>query len=342
MQAQALFETESQLDSSLESSVACRSLGILTRVERDLTSADHVLFRAGAITAASFDCPVDHPRFAGGGPLSCYYLVFPRTVTRIEHSQGAEFVATPNMVVLYSPSDAYARRAISKDGDHCDYLAIDAGFMLEWAQVQDAERRMLTSGNNFLRTNASVVPGTYLRQRLLFERLRLGSLSDPLEFEVAANELVAETMLGAAKLWGAHQDSSKRREIRVWNNQRERIEQVKALLATPESAACSLSWLARRVELAPSSLVRLFRAHTGFSVYQYALHLRLRQALGLLLDRDGEIADVAYQLGFTHQSHFGQHFRSAFGMTPATYVIRAHGRRPGLGWMNRSARRLNA
>ena len=277
-------------------------MGLPARIECDLTSADQVLFRAGAITAASFDCPVDHPRFAGGGPLSCHYLVFPRSATQIERDGIGRLVATPNLAVLYRPGDAYARRAISAAGDHCDYLAIDSGDNMD-----------IGAGS------APISPGTYLRKRQLFERLRQGHMTDALEFEAAANELVAEA-LAAAWPRGATPKSSDAHDTHSRRRQRDRIEQVKALLAKAGAATPSLGELARQVDLAPSSLVRLFRAHTGYSVHQYALHLRLRSALELLPERPGDVADVAYELGFSHHSHFGEHFRRAFGLTPTEFV----------------------
>ncbi|MNY63185.1 Transcriptional activator FeaR [compost metagenome] len=65
-------------------------------------------------------------------------------------------------------------------------------------------------------------------------------------------------------------------------------------------------------------LHRILRAG-GLSVESFIFDQRLDKCRELLLDprhRHRGIGELAYQVGFTHPSHFSRLFKSRFGMTP--------------------------
>lgn len=66
-------------------------------------------------------------------------------------------------------------------------------------------------------------------------------------------------------------------------------------------------------------LSRDFRKVFGTSPYRYLTMRRLDRARGLLAEGRG-IADVASLCGFSDQSHFGRHFKKAYGMTPKAWL----------------------
>ncbi|MNT79221.1 HTH-type transcriptional activator RhaS [compost metagenome] len=73
-------------------------------------------------------------------------------------------------------------------------------------------------------------------------------------------------------------------------------------------------------------LHRILRAG-GLSVESFIFELRLEKCRELLLDarhRHRSIAELAYQVGFSHPSHFSRLFKQRFGMTPRD--LRAGGR----------------
>lgn len=75
--------------------------------------------------------------------------------------------------------------------------------------------------------------------------------------------------------------------------------------------------LAEEARCSPFHLAHLFRRHLGTSPHQYRLHLRIAEALQRLEDGGTRLADLAFDLGFSSQSHFGQAFRQAVGCTPS-------------------------
>jgi AraC family transcriptional regulator len=65
--------------------------------------------------------------------------------------------------------------------------------------------------------------------------------------------------------------------------------------------------------------VRLFKATTGMSPYQYVLNQRVEHAKMLLGDDTKKISDIALACGFTHQEHLTRMFRRFTGVTPARF-----------------------
>ncbi len=80
----------------------------------------------------------------------------------------------------------------------------------------------------------------------------------------------------------------------------------------------SLQTLAHLAGLSPWHFLRLFREAKGLPPHAFQTQLRIDRARQLLR-RGGEIAEVAYQLGFSDQCHFSRKFRQFTGATPGQY-----------------------
>lgn len=66
--------------------------------------------------------------------------------------------------------------------------------------------------------------------------------------------------------------------------------------------------------------LREFKKFVGDTPYQYLMSKRLAKAKNLLQMQDGNIATVAYELGFNDQAHFTRAFKNEFAMTPGQYL----------------------
>ncbi len=80
----------------------------------------------------------------------------------------------------------------------------------------------------------------------------------------------------------------------------------------------SLEWMAERVALSPSHLVRVFRKHFGMTPHAYQINRRIQ--LGQrALKQGAPIADAALAAGFFDQPHFQRVFKRLVAATPGQY-----------------------
>ncbi len=93
------------------------------------------------------------------------------------------------------------------------------------------------------------------------------------------------------------------------------IDYVEARL----SAKISVEELAAVAGLTPHALLPAFRSRFGRSPLQYVIDQRLGRARHLLAETQRPIAEIAYEVGLSSQSHLTNLFRSRFGVTPAAF-----------------------
>lgn len=81
----------------------------------------------------------------------------------------------------------------------------------------------------------------------------------------------------------------------------------------------TLEELASLVAMAPNSLCRFFKAHTGRSVSEYLIDIRLGHAIRLLVDTTISIAEICYGCGFNNISNFNRIFKKRKQKTPKEF-----------------------
>lgn len=67
------------------------------------------------------------------------------------------------------------------------------------------------------------------------------------------------------------------------------------------------------------SLTIRFKKEIGQTIPEYILHQKLKEAKYLLKTTNAEIGEISYLLCFSSQSHFTQHFKKQYHMTPREY-----------------------
>lgn len=80
-----------------------------------------------------------------------------------------------------------------------------------------------------------------------------------------------------------------------------------------------LAELASIACMSPNYFSSLFKQSTGYAPHQYVIRHKIERAKQLLLKEKFTIADIAYGLGFAHQSHFNRHFKRLVGITPKKF-----------------------
>ncbi|HSU67456.1 MAG TPA: AraC family transcriptional regulator, partial [Tepidisphaeraceae bacterium] len=77
--------------------------------------------------------------------------------------------------------------------------------------------------------------------------------------------------------------------------------------------------IAKQVELSPFHFHRRFTELLGLTPKQYLLECQIHEAKTQLLSRTKDLASIARDCGFAHQSHFTSRFKQATGLTPTRW-----------------------
>lgn len=266
------------------------------------------LFRVGTFRAAP-----DHPMFSDSGPARGHLFVFPRSSVRIERREGESFVADPTVATFYNRGDLYARRAIDRDGDRCDWFEPEARLLAEAiaqfdAAVVDRPMRPFRFARGPSRARC------YTLQRAVFHHVTSGETADPLWIEETLLQVLRRLLADTYALLDRPSATRPASLAAV-----DLAEDLKTWVVDRLDERLTLTSLGRALGASPFQICRQFRAATGASVHGYLTDLRLRRALERVAEPKSDLAAVAVDLGFASHSHFTTVFRSRFGVTPSGF-----------------------
>lgn len=98
-----------------------------------------------------------------------------------------------------------------------------------------------------------------------------------------------------------------------------RVEQAIAEIELDSARAWETAQLAVLVNLSDSRFRHLFKEETGRTINQYLRERRMERAEILLRTTFLSIKEVMSEAGASSMSHFVQHFKQRYGMTPTAY-----------------------
>ncbi len=154
--------------------------------------------------------------------------------------------------------------------------------------------------------------GTSLLQSQYRHGIRL------LHAEAKALELLCEVLTDAqdceaAMLRRASPDSEARR-----------LEHARRLVGADLRTRVRIRELARKVGMSESKLKRAFKARFGITIFDYGLQRRMRHALELLRCKQMAVGQVAFAVGYQHQTSFAAAFHAFFGFLPSKARTEMH------------------
>ncbi len=142
-----------------------------------------------------------------------------------------------------------------------------------------------------------------LGAKLYQEFQRFDSLS-PLIIEGVMLEIAGET---------ARQAVAQNGTSPLW------LKRVETLLKERFNESLSLSEIAEFAQVHPIHLAQTFRKIHRITIGQFLRHLRLEKAHEQLLKTRRSLAEIAFENGFSDQSHFSRLFKQKFGSPPSQY-----------------------
>ena len=264
--------------------------------------SSRVVHHSASIRIGAFRSRPGDADFADSGPTRGHLLVFPREAVEIEHADGAPIIAEPNIVMVYNRGQHYTRRALSPDGDRCEWFAYPAHTVIEahvanGLRVDDEERPFGAL------THAPSSARSYLLARVAF-----ASAGDELIVDELATILLDE-LLGRVACTRPRAPARSHVEL---------ADAVRRWLAAHHARSATLEAIARAHAVSVFHLARVFRRATGCTIHAYRTQLRLRAALERLGD-GADLSAIALELGFSSHSHFSHAFRRNFGVPPSRW-----------------------
>lgn len=77
-----------------------------------------------------------------------------------------------------------------------------------------------------------------------------------------------------------------------------------------------IEWLAKKVNISPTSLKQNFKMVFGVSIYKHLKQKKLQYARELLRTTDSDVKEIAFTVGYHNPAKFGTAFKAEFGESP--------------------------
>lgn len=262
--------------------------------------------QCGELTVGHFQCVPsatawNEENCIGPGTL----LVIPRHTVEIAQAARETIIASPAQAVFYRSRQLYRRRLIDPRGDNCVFIRLPDQ---TWDRLLELPLGTVAEdGLPFCR--GPIRPRTFHAFDVFTRRLHGGELHDPLAVEEALLPLVG-MLVDAAR----DTNSSRHRPRTAHVDLGVAAERF---VASHFAQGWSLDELAATLEVSPAHLARVFRRHTGMSLHQQRVRLRICAALDRLADPQQSLTELALELGFSTPSHFSDAFRRTIGIPPS-------------------------
>lgn len=112
--------------------------------------------------------------------------------------------------------------------------------------------------------------------------------------------------------------SSSYAKVSLGENSR-RILAVKAFIDAHYDDEIKLKDLADVACMSEAAVSRFFKLHTGRTISDYIIDIRLGNAARLLVDTNKSVADISYQCGYNNLSNFNRLFKRKKGCSPKEF-----------------------
>jgi AraC family transcriptional regulator len=268
------------------------------------------LFASPAIRIARWRCQADCRALSPERQQPWHVIGFAHAGSYILHDRRGRVLVDATRVTFVDARAPFQTSHPHGCGDRGSSLMVRGDVLAEALAPYDpgAQDRPETP---FPFAHAPVAPRTALAHRLLVRQLGMPAACDPIAVEETALGVLAAVLRDSLGGSGAARPSgpSKRRH--------ERVEAAQGFLLREFRQVRRLSEIARAVAVSPFHLCHIFKAETGLSVHTYLSRLRLRAALGELLEGKDELMDLALDLGYSSQSHFTAAFHREYGLPPS-------------------------
>lgn len=207
---------------------------------------------------------------------------------------GSLQLSYPNGVMLFNPEQAHDGMAHDETGLDYIMLYIEPQLLLEVIEKKD-----------FVRFSTPIVYDYGLEQKILSLSHAILSEKD----EALCSELLL-SLTDSLIQTNLSTDDKKCNAL---------IGKAKDMLNSNLEKVLKLDEISKELALSKFQFIRLFKAHTGISPYQYFLNCKIERAKQLI-EKNGDIYSAVAECGFVDLTHLNKHFKSVYGTTAFEYI----------------------
>jgi AraC-like DNA-binding protein len=207
---------------------------------------------------------------------------------------GSVQLSYQNGIMLFNPEQAHDGMAHDKTGLDYVMLYIEPQLLLEVIEKKD-----------ILRFSTPIVYDVRLEQRILsLSDAILGEKDEALcsELFLSLTDSLIQTKLST--------DDKKENAL---------IRKAKDMLHADLEHVLKLDELSSELNISKFQFIRLFKAHTGISPYQYFLNCKIEHAKSLI-EKNKDVYTAVAACGFVDLTHLNKHFKSVYGTTAFEYM----------------------
>lgn len=97
------------------------------------------------------------------------------------------------------------------------------------------------------------------------------------------------------------------------------VRKAKDMLHSNLESVLKLDEISKELNLSKFQFIRLFKAQTGITPYQYYLNCKIERAKRLI-EKNRDIYSAVAECGFVDLTHLNKHFKSVYGTTAFEYM----------------------
>lgn len=214
------------------------------------------------------------------------------------HLDGSLQLSYPNGVMFFNPEQVHDGMAHNEAGLDYVMLYIEPQLLLEAAQKKD-----------IVRFPSPVVYDERLGQKIV--NLSTAILSE--KDEALCSELLLDL---TDSLIQTNPSTDVKKDNAL-------IRKAKDMLHTNLENVLKLDEICKELHLSKFQFIRLFKAHTGITPYQYFLNCKIERAKQVI-EKNGDIYSAVTECGFVDLTHLNKHFKGVYGTTAFEYSSNFH------------------
>ncbi|MGB3262179.1 response regulator [Paenisporosarcina sp.] len=186
----------------------------------------------------------------------------------------------------------------------------------QWDQIQFNVMNLIlryeNEGANLLQTQQRVLEILWITTRVMRE---MGIDSDAPFYSFQAQDyrqLRAETVNLLERMKLAYIEHYDRVEV-------DKIHQIKQYIIEHSHKDISLDALARKVDLSPIYISKMFKEKLGINYIDFLTECRIEKAKKLLSDPEKSLKEITFEVGYHEPNYFSKVFKKMCGVSPKDY-----------------------